>query len=68
MALRDKFPSEFKDGARCGFSRKYEGPREPGGYPKNFHSWPIERRNAWWAGWNKGYSDRERIEQERGAK
>jgi hypothetical protein len=41
-------------GARCGFLQKFEGTREPGGYSKGFHGWPLARRNAWFAGFNKG--------------
>jgi hypothetical protein len=48
-AIRKQWPAEFDDGARCGFSWKFDGQREQGGYPKGFHEWPIERRNAWYA-------------------
>jgi hypothetical protein len=53
-AIRKEWPAEFDDGARCGFLQKFEGAREPGGYPKGFHGWPLARRNAWFAGFNKG--------------
>jgi hypothetical protein len=53
QALREKFPAEFRGGARCGFLRK--------DYPEGFHTWSIERCNAWWAGWNQGYTDREKL-------
>ena len=52
------FPEEFNEGARCGYSGDYPGEREPGGYPKGFHRWPLERRNAWFAGFNVGFHDR----------
>jgi hypothetical protein len=66
-AIRKQWPTEFDDGARCGFSWQFKGPREPGGYPKGFHGWPLARRNAWYAGFNKGNSDRALFEQERAA-
>jgi hypothetical protein len=55
---QERFPVEFRDGARCGFLQRQEGPREPGGYPRGFHRWPLERRNAWFAGFNVGFHDR----------
>lgn len=53
-AIRARWPAEWRDGARCGLSQKYEGPRERGGYPIGFHGWPLDRRNAWHAGFNYG--------------
>ena len=53
-AIRARWPDEFRDGARCGLSQKYEGPREAGGYPKGFHTRPLDRRNSWFAGYNYG--------------
>jgi hypothetical protein len=64
--LKRAWPDEFADGAKCGLTGGAEGPREPGGYPKTFHTWEIERRNSWWAGWNKGYCDRRCLKQEGG--
>jgi hypothetical protein len=57
-ALRAKYPSEFDDGARCGATLSYPGEREPGGYPKGSHGWPLEKRNAWYAAFNIGYAKR----------
>jgi hypothetical protein len=57
---REAYPAEFKDGAKLGFTGIAEGPREKGGYPKGFHGWPLERRNGWFAGFNAGYTARER--------
>jgi hypothetical protein len=57
-ALRAKYPSEFDDGARCGATLTYPGKREPGGYPKGFHGWALDRRNAWFGGFNAGYAKR----------
>ena len=31
-------------------------------YPRGFTDWPLERRNAWFAGFNVGYCDRKRGE------
>jgi len=45
------YPDEYSDGARRG----YTGNKR---YPRGFDGWPIERRNAWYAGWNVGYCDR----------
>ena len=56
--LKDKFPTEFADGERCALFQKSEGSREPGGYPKGFHQWPLARRNSWWAGYNLGRCER----------
>ena len=58
QAIRAKFPAEYDDGATCGLTLKPEGAREPGGYPKGFFDWPIDRRNGWFAGFNAGYTRR----------
>jgi hypothetical protein len=62
--LRRKWQDTFDDGARCAFTKTYPGPREPGGYPRGFHSWPPEKRQAWYAGVNVGLIDRARFEEE----
>ena len=60
QALCAHYPELFDDGARMGFRGQSDpGPREPGGYPKGFHQLPLDARNAWFAGWNKGRCDRE---------
>jgi hypothetical protein len=56
--LRDRWPAEFNDGTRCAFLQRYDGDREKGGYPRGFHRWPLDRRNAWYAGFNRGRCDR----------
>lgn len=53
--LRLAYPAEFTDGARRGYSSDHL-------YPSGFNDWPLERRNAWFAGWNKGYLDRKKRE------
>jgi hypothetical protein len=49
------YPDEFRDGAR----RAFNGVKR---YPRRFAVWPLERRNAWFAGFNVGYCDRKRGE------
>jgi hypothetical protein len=56
--LRERWPDEYRDGARCAFLLKFDGDRERGGYPRGFQAWPLERRNAWFAGFNRGFHDR----------
>ncbi len=65
--LRRRWPDEFRDGARCAFLRRFDGEREAGGYPRGFHLWPLERRNAWYAGSNRGRCDRLRLALEEAA-
>jgi hypothetical protein len=65
--LQDKWPPEFRDGVRCGFLQKREGVRDPGGYPPGFDQWQLERRNAWFAGFNVGFHDRLRLSQSEAA-
>ncbi len=60
--LKSAWPDEFADGARCAFLRRFDGERERGDYPRGFHRWPLERRNAWYAGYNLGLIDRRRAE------
>jgi hypothetical protein len=62
-ALRERCPAEFRDGARCAFLLKFDGERERGGYPRGFNAWPLERRNAWFAGFSRGSHDRLRVSQ-----
>ena len=59
--LRRRWPDEWVDGARCGFLQRYDGKREPGGYPLGFHRWPLERRNSWFCGFNFGRPERQRA-------
>jgi hypothetical protein len=59
--LRSQWPQQFGDGARCGFLRRDDGVREAGGYPRGFHDWAPDARNAWYCGYNKGRCDRVRL-------
>ena len=51
--IRLAFPTEFNDGAK----RAFEGSAL---YPAGFHDWPLDRRNAWFSGFNFGYHYRKR--------
>jgi hypothetical protein len=62
--LRQRWPDEFRDGARCAFLLRFDGDRETGGYPRGFHRRPLERRDAWFGGFNVGFHDRLRLAQE----
>jgi hypothetical protein len=54
--IRRAYPTEFSDGAK----RAYR--RDPH-YPPGFQQWPIERRDAWFGGFNLGLCDRRRREE-----
>ena len=58
--IRRDFPREFADGESMGAGWEPGGEREEGGYPLGFHGWPLERRNAWFAGFNLGRGRRKR--------
>jgi hypothetical protein len=60
--LKRAWPDEFADGERCAFHRRFNGKRERGGYPLGFHRWPLDRRNAWFAGYTFGRIERRRAE------
>jgi AAA domain len=47
QAHRNGFPSRVPARRALWPSWRADGPREPGGYPTGFHTWPLERRNAW---------------------
>ena len=59
--LAERWPDEFRLGYRFGFRGKADQPCDAGGYPPGLHSWPLDRRNAWWAGWNQGHVERDRL-------
>jgi hypothetical protein len=59
--LKQAWPDTFRDAARCAFLGKAEGERERGGYPRGLFGWPLERRNAWFCGYNVGLLDRQRA-------
>ena len=49
-----RFPAEFESGYHYGLTGAPQAPCDAAGYPIGFHEWPLDRRNAWWAGWNLG--------------
>ena len=53
--IKRAYPDEFDDGAQRAFTSNKL-------YPPGFVTWPLERRNAWFAGYNVGYCDRKRLE------
>jgi hypothetical protein len=59
--LQRRHPEAYEDGELCGLGKTPEGQRERGGYPKGFHQWPLDKRNAWFAGFNIGYAERKRA-------
>jgi hypothetical protein len=61
-ALLSRWPAEFRLGYRFGRLGKADPPYGLGGYPEGFHGWPLDRRNAWWCGWNCGHLDRDRAD------
>jgi hypothetical protein len=64
---REAYPAEFSDGLRIAFFGEAKAERDPagGGYPHGFHQWSIDRRNAWFCGFNLGYVRRKKqTEQE----
>jgi len=46
--IRKAHPAEFNDGVKRAFAG------DPN-YPAGFTAWPLDRRNAWFAGFNIGY-------------
>jgi hypothetical protein len=59
---RAAYPDEFDHGFEIGFFGKAKSGRDPAGgdYPLGFHGWSIERKNAWFCGFNLGYVKRRR--------
>ena len=54
-------PDEYRLGYRFGFRGKADPPCDRAGYPEGFHSWLLDRRNAWWCGWNQGRQARGKL-------
>lgn len=52
-ALRATWAEAFDDGVRRALNDNRE-------YPIGFAAWPLEKRNAWFAGFNVGYTKRAR--------
>ena len=53
--IRRAYPVEFNDGAK----RAYRGDAR---YPSGLHQWPLDKRNAFFAGFNEGYHLRPRAD------
>jgi hypothetical protein len=57
--IRGLWPKEWSAGARAGYEAK--------SYPHGFCAWPLDRRNAWFSGFNRGRCDRLRHASEKEA-
>jgi hypothetical protein len=57
--LCEKFPLEFEHGYRTGFLGGNQPPCDAAGYMIGHHTWPLDRKNAWFAGFNLGHFERE---------
>jgi hypothetical protein len=57
--LLARHPDEFRHGYLTGNSGERQAYSDDAGYPAGFHTWPLERRNAWYTGWNLGNVERE---------
>jgi hypothetical protein len=58
-ALCRRFPREFEHGYRTGYLGENQPPCDAAGYMIGHHTWPLVRKNAWFAGFNLGYTERE---------
>lgn len=63
--LEKEWPREFRLGYQFGFLRRADPPHDDNGYPLGLLAWPLGRKNAWWAGWNAGRNERNRLIKER---
>jgi hypothetical protein len=56
--LRGVWPKESKLSQTThkysGYTGENQPPCDAAGYMIGHHTWPIERKNAWFAGWNLG--------------
>jgi hypothetical protein len=59
--LEARWPKEYRLGYRFGFLGKADKPHDSAGYPIGLAAWPIDRKNAWWCGWNDGRCYRNRL-------
>ena len=62
--------SRYRGAPTCGRIMGITPGRDEGGMiadPRGFHVWPLERRNVWFAGFNRGFHDRLRLEREEAA-
>ncbi len=56
--LKAAWSDEWRDGLAAELFQKYDGEREVGGFPLGLHGWPLDRKNAWYAGFNYGRCQR----------
>jgi hypothetical protein len=54
-----QFPQEFEHGYRTGYLGEPQQPCDAAGYMIGHHTWPLERKNAWFVGWNHGNVQRQ---------
>jgi hypothetical protein len=54
-----RFPNEFEHGYRTGYLGENQPPCDAAGYMIGHHTWPLVRKNAWFAGFNLGHVERE---------
>ena len=58
LRIRDellaKYPAEFRHGYLSGYTGEPQPPCDSAGYMVGHHTWPLERKNAWFSGWNLG--------------
>jgi hypothetical protein len=57
--LCKRFPLEFEHGYRTGYLGEFQKPCDAAGCIIGHHTWPLDRRNAWFAGFNLGHTERE---------
>jgi hypothetical protein len=48
-----------RNGYLSGNTGDPQKPCDAAGYPVGFHTWELERRNAWWCAWNLGAVERD---------
>jgi hypothetical protein len=65
-ALCAKFPDEFEHGYRTGYLGENQPPCDAAGYMIGHHTWPLERKNSWFTGWNLGNVESARPVREAG--
>jgi hypothetical protein len=54
-----QFPQEFEHGYRTGYLGENQPPCDAAGYMIGHHTWPLDRKNTWFAGFNLGHFERE---------
>ena len=57
---REALRRRWRDGGRTALGL-LDRERERGGYPRGFHQWPIDKRNASYAAYNLAYLERRHL-------